>query len=382
MPNYGEASYWDERYENDKDDPFDWLFEFDELKEILDILVPDKSLHTLVVGSGNAPFSPDLELKGGFTDLINIDISKVVIDQQRESYPNQTWMVMDVTQMTFPDQTFPLIIDKSLIDTLLCCSNSHKKVMAMLKEIERVLKVGGRFITWSLHSIEEIIPKFESFGSTWKIRAYRVKSNRWNENEHRKRAVAHTMIVCDKVEESTENEGAVGVVAGVTTASNNAGNSDDNHGGNTTNQVDPLYRVPVVLTESDYLQLKSYADMLLIVNQLIGASDRSTLDFPISNLLDIRKSADLHDPRPDCNVNLQAAMENSSVDHLRYLLHRAVRMVEYPRSRYQEVDKLTMYHTENLAAFFQEEAEEAVCDLLALHKKGNRNKGESSREEQ
>lgn len=60
MPNYGEASYWDERYENDKDDPFDWLFEFNELKEILDILVPDKSLHTLVVGSGNAPFSPDL----------------------------------------------------------------------------------------------------------------------------------------------------------------------------------------------------------------------------------------------------------------------------------------------------------------------------------
>lgn len=81
-------------------------------------------------------------------------------------------------------------------------------------------------------------------------------------------------------------------------------------------------------------------------------------------------------------MNLQAALENSSVDHLRYLLHRAVRMVESPRSRYQEVDKHTMFHTENLAAFFEEEAEEAASDLLALREKHDRSKAESSREEQ
>jgi hypothetical protein len=60
MPNYGDATYWNQRYEEDKDSPFDWLFDFSELQEIIEYLVPQKDLKTLLVGSGNAPFSPDL----------------------------------------------------------------------------------------------------------------------------------------------------------------------------------------------------------------------------------------------------------------------------------------------------------------------------------
>ena len=60
MPNYGDANYWNLRYLEDVDSPFDWLFDFKDLQEILEHLLPQKDTRILLVGAGNAPFSPDL----------------------------------------------------------------------------------------------------------------------------------------------------------------------------------------------------------------------------------------------------------------------------------------------------------------------------------
>ncbi len=68
----------------------------------------------------------------------------------------------------------------------------------MIDEIYRVLAPGSRYVTFSLHSIEEVIDKFTNKKYNWDVRAYRVKSSRWNDKNNRRRAVAHTMIVCDK----------------------------------------------------------------------------------------------------------------------------------------------------------------------------------------
>lgn len=68
----------------------------------------------------------------------------------------------------------------------------------MLNEIYRVLSPGSRFITFSLHSIEEIINYYENKEFIWKVHPFRVKSNRWNETTNRRRSIAHTMFVCDK----------------------------------------------------------------------------------------------------------------------------------------------------------------------------------------
>lgn len=60
MPEYGSASYWDRRYEDEVGDPYDWLFSHDDVASVIADLVPDKAAEILLVGSGNAPFSPDL----------------------------------------------------------------------------------------------------------------------------------------------------------------------------------------------------------------------------------------------------------------------------------------------------------------------------------
>ena len=36
MPNYGDATYWDERYKNAKNETFDWLESWDDLKHLIE----------------------------------------------------------------------------------------------------------------------------------------------------------------------------------------------------------------------------------------------------------------------------------------------------------------------------------------------------------
>lgn len=70
----------------------------------------------------------------------------------------------------------------------------------MIEEVHRVLQPGGRYITLSLHDTTEVIPHFQPFqaANQLNVNAYMMKSNRWNEAEHRRRAVAHSMIVAEK----------------------------------------------------------------------------------------------------------------------------------------------------------------------------------------
>ena len=42
-------------------------------------------------------------MKGGYTKICNIDLSSVVVKTQKEAYPEQKWLVMDVRKMSFSD---------------------------------------------------------------------------------------------------------------------------------------------------------------------------------------------------------------------------------------------------------------------------------------
>jgi len=206
---YGNSIYWDKRYAREAQ-PFDWLFSWEDVEGLIAQLLPDRKVEVLMVGCGNAPFSPDM-YGVGYKNLVNTDISSVVIDQQKESFPEQSWAVMDVTAMTYPDGTFPAVLDKSLVDTLLCCKNSQVVTRGMIDEIYRVMAPGSRYITFSLHSLEEVVGYYDPThpgvarqtppvrAYDWKVSAFRVRSSRWKDTKDDcQKAVAHTMIVCDK----------------------------------------------------------------------------------------------------------------------------------------------------------------------------------------
>lgn len=80
MPNYGDPSYWDERYTANEGSTFDWLEDFKSLKPLLEeIFQTKKDMKILILGCGNACLSEDM-YDDGYFDIYNIDISKVVID--------------------------------------------------------------------------------------------------------------------------------------------------------------------------------------------------------------------------------------------------------------------------------------------------------------
>ena len=98
MPEYGSKEYWDKRYLR-VDSPFDWMTSFENLAPTLEPLLPDKDKRILIVGCGDAPFSADLFHVGGYCNQVNADYSEIVIDKQRQIWPEIDWRVMDCLNM-------------------------------------------------------------------------------------------------------------------------------------------------------------------------------------------------------------------------------------------------------------------------------------------
>ena len=135
-----------------------------------------------------------------------LNFTPVVIDIMNEEFPDQKWEVMDAMDTKLKSNSLKYIIDKSLIDTLMCAPESRTLLKKMMDEMFRILKVGSIFITFSLHSPDEVIqyfePEEEGGKYHWKTDYYRIKSSRWNETDNRRTSVCHTLIVCEKTEEN------------------------------------------------------------------------------------------------------------------------------------------------------------------------------------
>jgi ubiquinone/menaquinone biosynthesis C-methylase UbiE len=129
-------------------------------------------------------------------NVINADYSTVVIEQQMRKFPQMRWVVMDALDTKLEDGSVPVIVDKSLIDTVLCYTNrlkfnklflaltisltppiatiSQQKIVSFVSEMHRILAPGGRYITFSLHPITESLQHFQKEMYGWRISAYNV----------------------------------------------------------------------------------------------------------------------------------------------------------------------------------------------------------------
>lgn len=149
MPNYGEADYWENRYKNPDDSTFDWLEDYTSLKDMISNLnIPKKTGTILNLGCGNSELCEEM-YDDGYLNIINIDISQNVIDYMKKrnlSRDKMSFLKMDVRDLKIEDNSIDFAVDKSTIDALLCGNNSFQNVALMLKEVQRVLKVGGYYM--------------------------------------------------------------------------------------------------------------------------------------------------------------------------------------------------------------------------------------------
>jgi hypothetical protein len=80
MSDYGNPSYWENRYTEQEGKTFDWLENYSAVKPYIERFFQEsKEIKTLVLGCGNAEYSEDM-YDDGYHDIHNIDISPVVIE--------------------------------------------------------------------------------------------------------------------------------------------------------------------------------------------------------------------------------------------------------------------------------------------------------------
>lgn len=84
-----EYSSNDEELKNKEDPkPYDWYFEWSRISPLLKKKHIKEKNDVLVIGCGNSTMSNDL-VSEGFKNIINIDISPVVIKQMQKTYKGQ-----------------------------------------------------------------------------------------------------------------------------------------------------------------------------------------------------------------------------------------------------------------------------------------------------
>jgi len=72
------------------------------------------------------------------------------------------------------DNSFDIMLDKSTIDALLCGEDSFIMTAKMLREIQRVMKVGGVYIAISYGDPESRLFHFEREFLSWDIKQYKL----------------------------------------------------------------------------------------------------------------------------------------------------------------------------------------------------------------
>lgn len=174
MAQYGKASYWDERYTKDVD-TFDWYQRYSGLKDWMSQYLR-KDDNILMVGAGASRLSEDM-FDDGYMTIINIDISRVVIDQMIARYrdkPALMWQTMNACALDFPDESFNAVVDKGTLDSVLCGEGSTANVAKMCMEISRVLKPNGVYFICSYGVPDNRMQYLENDDYSWTVTVHTI----------------------------------------------------------------------------------------------------------------------------------------------------------------------------------------------------------------
>ena len=179
MSDYGNPNYQENRYAESEGKTFDWLENYSAIKPFIEERFSDCDIKTINLGCGNGEFHEEM-YDDGYKNIVNIDISEVVIEQMRvrsTERPGMDFAVGDVMDIKYPDNTFDLAIDKSTIDALLCGENAFVNVAKMTKEVQRVLKPGGVYMAISYGSPDSRNYHFERKHLTWDFKEQPIPSS-------------------------------------------------------------------------------------------------------------------------------------------------------------------------------------------------------------
>lgn len=154
--------YWNQRYSiKSKSEPFEWIVQWEDMAHVFDAYFKkSKDLRFLEAGCGNSLLAERMN-SSGYCNVTSIDNSDIVISQMKQKTgetvgPDSSlqFICMDACSMTFENDSFDVVLEKSLLDCLGCAtsldSGPNIQVARYLKEVIRVLVPNGLFLCISL----------------------------------------------------------------------------------------------------------------------------------------------------------------------------------------------------------------------------------------
>ena len=146
---YGRPEFWDNNFATEYE-PFEWYYGYDVFKSIITDNV-EYNEKVMVSGIGSSRMLIDM-VEDGYTNVIGNDISRVAIAQQKikcEEYPQISFFTGNMLDTDLPAASLDAIIDKAVLDSLLCTGQSEVSVKQYIIEVERLLNENGKFIVIS-----------------------------------------------------------------------------------------------------------------------------------------------------------------------------------------------------------------------------------------
>jgi hypothetical protein len=135
---YGRIQFWDFRYANEHE-PFEWYYGYSHFRETIQDCVPLDS-KVMVAGCGSSNMLGDMA-DDGYTNIIGADWSRVVIAQLKyryKDYPEINFFQGNMTDTDLPEGSINAIIDKALLDSLLCTQMSTVAVQQYVFEVRNI----------------------------------------------------------------------------------------------------------------------------------------------------------------------------------------------------------------------------------------------------
>lgn len=151
--NYAKAEFWEERYQK-ASEYYDWLQPYmgvGEQQGLRDWMIDNVDCESkiLIIGCGVSRMPVEM-FEDGYENLTMIDRSYWAVKFQLENnrYPQDlAYHCKDVRDMSgFKDGQFDYVIDKAVLDSVICGPNPINVSEQMLTEIHRVLKPTGAYI--------------------------------------------------------------------------------------------------------------------------------------------------------------------------------------------------------------------------------------------
>ena len=165
---YALPKFWDSKYQ-EYPGCYEWYCCYSDIREQL-LQYVSKEHKILYIGAGTSYLAIEMN-KEGFNNISCMDVSEEACKQMMEKISTKNYKVDyyldNVFAMKAESGSFDIIIDKGLLDSLVCKEDCNSDIEKMMNEINRVLCRQGKYLCIS-HTNDRSI--------------YFKKNNIWTDN--------------------------------------------------------------------------------------------------------------------------------------------------------------------------------------------------------